>query len=80
MWVEMSDEELETAKKSARQVDTFEFRNEEDEDDFITATLYKDADGHFRVIDQAGMNHDQSGVMNAGQRLTPDELKSWTKF
>ena len=80
MPIEMSESELEIALKSATKIDTFEFRNEEDEDDFIMASLYKDAEGQFRVIDQAGMNHARMGEFNTGERLTQEEAKSWTSF
>ena len=80
MPVDMSQQELESALKVAKKVNTFEFRNEADEDDFIMASLYQDSKGHFRVIDQSGMNHDRPGEFEAGERLAEDEVESWTNF
>jgi hypothetical protein len=76
----MTDEELEAARASAKEVDTFEFRNEDDENDFIVAVLLKDDIGHFRVIEHSGMNSVPSGAGNIGERLTPEEVKRWTTF
>jgi len=78
---EMTTQELETSLASATQVDTYEFRNEDDEDDYFTATLYKARDGrHFRVVDSSGMNSQFDGSSGFGQRLTDKEVKNWNEF
>ena len=76
----MSDEEHEKAKETAKLVDTFEFRNEADENDFFMAELNKDAVGHFRVVTMSGFNSIFHGAGNIAERLTEDEVKRWTKF
>ena len=76
----MTDAELEAAMTSAEEVDSFEFRNEKDQDDFILATLFKDRVGHFRVVTMSGTNSIFNGAGNIAERLTADEVKTWTRF
>jgi hypothetical protein len=76
----MSEDELETAKANAEEVDTFDFRNEDDENDFIMAVLLKDRIGHFRLVKMSGFNSMFSGAGNIGHRLKKEEVKNWTRF
>lgn len=78
---EMTQEEVETSLASATAVDSYEFRNEEDEDDYITATLYETKEGRlFRLVESTGMNSSFAGAGNIGEWLTDEEAKEWNKF
>jgi hypothetical protein len=75
----MTDDERDEALKTAVEVDTFEFRNEDDDEDFILAELRKDVLGHFRLVTMSGMH----SIFNGGtlaERLTEDEVRTWTDF
>ena len=78
---EMSEEELEAQLATAKSVDSFEHRNDEDEDDYIVAELYRTADGrHFRYIDSSGMNSPFAGAGNFGEWLEEKEVADWHDF
>ena len=77
----MSTEEKEAALPRAKKVDEFAFRNPDDEDDYIVASLYKQGKKHFRVIESTGMNNDiYVGAGDIGEWLTAAEAKEWTDF
>jgi hypothetical protein len=74
----MSEEELEAAKASGKEVDEFGFQDEKDEENNFVAVLFRDAIGHFRVIEHSGFNSIFSGAGNIGDRLSPEEVDKWT--
>ena len=77
----MTDQELEYILESPEQVDTHEYRNPDDEDDYFTMTLYRTSSGrHFRVMESSGMNSRFDGVMNDGLWLNDDEVANWVDF
>jgi hypothetical protein len=76
----MSDVELETARASAQEVDTFGFRHETDDESHFMAVLLTHAIGHFRVIEHSGMNSIVNGAGNIGERLSPGAVSDWTTF
>lgn len=78
---EMSEAELAHARDGAREIDTFEFRNEDDEDHYIEATLYQAKDGRkFRVVDASGMNSVLNGAAGGGEWITEAEAANWNEF
>lgn len=76
----MTNDELEKARAKATEVDLFKFEDANDVDNFFHAVLFKDAVGHFREVTTSGFNSKFHGSTSIGERLTPDEVKSWTKF
>jgi len=76
----MTEKELESSLKDAKRLDEFEFRNEDDEDDWFTAALYMDKKRRvFRVMESSGMNSEFNGSDNIGEWLV-DESLDWSKF
>jgi hypothetical protein len=81
MPIDMTEEEQETALKSAREIDSFDFRDPEDEDDYYSAWLYKTPDGrHFRLVPTAGMNSYFAGYTGTAEWLSDEELEHWSQF
>ena len=65
---EMTPNELALALKTARQVDASDYRNNDDEDDYINAALYELPDKRlFRLISASGMNSKHAGAGNFGE-------------
>lgn len=78
---EMTPEELETARTSATAVDSYDYRNDDDEDDYFSASLYETTDGRrFRVVESSGMNSQFEGAGDIAEWLTDEEAKSWNEF
>lgn len=74
-------ETLEELLKASEVMDTYDFRDDEDEDDYIVARLYKAPDGrHFRYVESSGMNSAPSGAGNFGEWLAEDERVTWTQW
>ncbi len=77
----MTEDELELAIPAALEADTFDFQNPDDEDDYISAILYRTTSGrHFRLITSSGMDSVYSGAGNIGEWLMPNEIATWTEF
>ena len=77
----MSPSELELALKSARQLEVHDYRNDDDEDDYISAVLYAVPDDRaFRLISSSGMNSKYCGAGNFGEWLTSEERAAWRVF
>lgn len=71
----MSEDDL---PEISSRVDDFDFRNEDDEDDYFSIVLYKHPDGrHFRWIDGSGMNSVFVGALGLDQWISDDQLGSW---
>ncbi len=78
MPTDMTSDELEQAKADATEVDTFDYRNDADDDDYVSLVLYKTAGGrHFRYISSSGFNNAFSGVVDSGQWLADEEVADW---
>lgn len=81
MPVPMSETETETFLGSSTELDTYDYRNEEDVDDYISAILYKTGDGrYFRYVSSSGMDSEFVGAGEFGEWLTAEEAKEWTRF
>jgi hypothetical protein len=75
----MTDEELDRFKPASTAVDSHEYRNEDDEEDYFTATLYKTKEGRpFRYIDSTGMS--SSLTADRGEWLSEEEIVNWKEF
>ena len=78
---EMSADALAKAREGAQEIDTYDFRSDDDEDDYITALLYKAKSGrHFRSIESSGMSSVYSGAGEFGEWLTTAEVANWNEF
>lgn len=78
---EMTPEDVAMALKTAGQLDVYDYRNDEDDDDYISAVLYGLPDGRlFRLVTASGMNSVHSGAGNIGEWLTDAERARWTTF
>ena len=78
----MSDDELETALRTATLVEEGGYDSSgDDQDDYVMASLYKAADGrHFRHVTQSGMDSPYDGAGNVGEWLDADEIGNWQQF
>lgn len=77
----MTDEELETQKGTATEIDDFYYKHEDDEDNYFSAVLYKTPDDrHFRVVESSGYNSQFCAAGNIGEWLTDDEIDTWTDY
>lgn len=77
----MSESEIATFLDDATELDTYDYRNEDDEDDYVSAVLYEAKDRrHFRYVVSTGMDSSFSGAGHFGEWLTAEEEKDWTKF
>jgi hypothetical protein len=78
MPTDMTSEEVDDFLHSAKQIDSFDFRNEDDDDDYFTMTLYESKDGRcFRIVESSGMDSRFSGAGNFGEWLTAEEIEKW---
>ena len=75
----ISDEELERVRQQGSRIDTFEFRDPDDEDNYVIAALHKFGADVIREIESSGMNSRHAGAGNIGERLTAEEAEEWTK-
>ena len=58
-----------------------DWRDDGDEDNFITARLYKTADGkHFRYIESSGMNSRYAGAGKIVEWLAPGDIATWNSW
>jgi hypothetical protein len=82
MTAEMTKEELRRYRTTAESMEIYHYRNPDDEDDYISAVLYRLFDGrHFRVVNSSGKNSILAGAGNLGEWLpTNDEVQNWKKF
>ncbi|MDP3633602.1 hypothetical protein [Phenylobacterium sp.] len=81
MATDMTPEELEAALKSGASIDSFDYRSEESEDDYIVAQLYRMPDGRlFRYVESSGMDSTFSGAGEFGQWLAASEQAGWSRF
>jgi hypothetical protein len=82
MPTEMTEDELRRYGTRAEAMETYDYRNPADEDDYISAVLYRLYDGrHFRVVSSSGRHSSLAGVGKIGEWLpTNEEVQSWKKF
>jgi hypothetical protein len=82
MPTEMTEVELHRYWTRAEPMETYDYRNPDDADDYIAAVLYRLYDGrHFRVISASGKNSPLAGAGSIGEWLpTNDEVQNWKKF
>jgi hypothetical protein len=77
----MTEEELDKALESATRIDEYDYRNEDDEDDYFTASLHKTNDNrYFRLVESSGYNSDFSAAGNIGEWLADDEVADWHDY
>jgi hypothetical protein len=63
------------------QMASSDWRDDEDEDNFITARLYKTADGkHFRYIETSGMNSSYAGAGKIVEWLASGDVATWNPW
>jgi hypothetical protein len=78
---QMTDEEIEKELSAADEIDSYEYRNPESEDDYIVAFLYETKAGRiFRYVESSGMDSSFAGAGNVGEWLTKAEEKNWKEF
>jgi hypothetical protein len=77
----MTDEELEASIVTMAEVDRFDYRNPESDDDYFNAVLAMTVEGrHFRFIESAGMDSHFGWVGNSdGEWLEEAEVADWSK-
>lgn len=81
MTIEMSPDELEATIKSSKETDSYDYRNPDDDDDYISAYLYETTDHRFfRLVHSSGMNSKFAGAGNLGEWLVGQEVSNWNKF
>src|SRR5262245_4281961 len=76
MPADIPDDELESIIELSTEVESLDYRNPEDFDDYFTSTLYRAPDGRsFRVVESSGMNSEFCGAGNFGEWLTEAEVR-----
>ena len=81
MPVEMTDDEIESAIKSSSEIDSYDYRHPDDDDDYISANLYETRSHRlFRVVHSSGMNSQFAGAGNIGEWLEDSERQGWNVF
>ena len=77
----MTPEEIEKELPAADEIDGYEYRDPEREDDYFLAFLYRTKAGQaFRYVRTSGMDSRFDGAGNIGQWLTKAEEKNWKEF
>jgi hypothetical protein len=77
----MTPADLTYYRARATRVETYEYRDEGNEDNYIVAELYRCADGrNFRFVESSGMDSVYTGSGDFGEWLTAEEAKKWKKF
>ena len=81
MPISMSEEDLAAAKPTSALVEEFDFRAEDDDDNYVVAELRRTAGGRpFRYIGESGMNSTYVGAGDLGEWLSEDEVATWADF
>lgn len=81
MPIEMTKEELVEAIRHSQKADSFEYRAEDDEDDWFTASLYvTPKQKHFRVVELSGYSSIFGGAGEIGEWLEKSEVENWADF
>jgi hypothetical protein len=82
MPTEMTKDELRRCRAMAEAMETYHYRNRDDEDDYLSAVLYRLFDDrHFRVVNASGKKSPLAGAGNIGEWLpTNEEVQNWKKF
>jgi hypothetical protein len=82
MPITMTEDELRWSRTAAERMETYDYRNPEDANDYISAALYRLFDGrHFRLIRASGTGSSLAGAGNLGEWLpTNEEVQNWKKF
>lgn len=82
MPITMTQDELRWSRTAAETMETYDYRNPDDVDDYISAVLYRLFDGrHFRLINASGAGSPLGGAANIGEWLpTNEEVQNWKKF
>jgi hypothetical protein len=82
MPMEMTEDELRGYWTKAETMETYNYRNPDDTDDYISAVLYRLFDGrHFRVVNASGKNSPLAGSGSIGEWLpTNDAVQNWKRF
>jgi hypothetical protein len=81
MPTEMTKDELRRCRAMAEAMETYHYRNRDDEEDYIAAVLYRLFDRHFRVVNASGKKSPLAGAGNIGEWLpTNEEVQNWKKF
>lgn len=78
----MNDEEIDVAAliSKSEQVDSYDFRHETDEDDYVSMALYRAPDGRlFRYISESGMSSSWAGAMQIIEWLDDASVENWTE-
>jgi hypothetical protein len=78
----MTEDELRQSRSAAETMETYDYRNPDDADDYICAALYRLFDGrHFRLINASGKRSPLAGAGNIGEWLrTNEEVQNWKRF
>jgi hypothetical protein len=81
MPTQIDDDELDGVLATAGEIDSYDYRNPDDVDDYLSATLHSTPDGrHFRYVINSGMDSVFAGAGNFGEWLSPAELAKWSEF
>jgi hypothetical protein len=67
--------------EASTQIDSSDWRDDDDADNYITARLYRAANGkHFRYIESSGMNSSYAGAGNIVEWLAPGDVATWNAW
>ena len=82
MPIAMTEDEVRQSRTAAETMETYDYRNPDDHDDYICAVLYRLFDGrHFRLINASGMSSPLAGAGNIGEWLpTNEDVQNWKMF
>lgn len=79
MATDIPEEVIDVMIGRAAVIDRFDHYNDEDEDDYFSAILYRDTDSRlFRYVESSGMNSIHNGSMGFGQWVVAEDR--WADF
>lgn len=79
MPIDVPEEAIDLMIERAAIIDRFDHFNDEDDEDYFSAILYRDIDSRlFRYVESSGMNSIHNGSMGFGQWVAAEDR--WADF
>ena len=76
-----NSEDSDALLEASTRIASSDWRDDEDEDNYITAQLYKTAGGkYFRYIESSGMNSSHAGAGKIVEWLEPGSVATWDQW
>lgn len=76
----MDDEELQELLETSEKLEEFDWRDEVDEDNYLSLELYKAPNGqYFRYVVASGMNSVITGAQGSIEWLDEKDIAVWTE-